>query len=210
MRLRLFGRVGDGFRFVQRSPRLLHVLGVGIGLGADFLVEALAVTGDSGRVFAAVARPVSRELVEGDGAFDLAVPGVEDAPLHHLACALGDGSLDLLAGVHEHMLQVREDTRLHIGKAFASYASAGGAEAGEVVLRRPHIAGTTAVALEGQVAGLNHHLKECIVPAHPELLAMPHVLDGDLLEACVFLLIAGAKEGHQPAGRGALRHRIAF
>ena len=101
--------------------------------------------------------------------------------------------------------------RLHAGwnvlEALTRLAAAGGAEAGEIVLRRLHVAGPTTVAV-AQRAGLEDHLIEGIVPAHAELLAEPHVLGGDALEAGTEVRIAAFEVFDETAGRDARRHCV--
>ena len=65
----------------------------------------------------------------------------------------------------------------NILEALAGLAAAGGAEAGEIVLRGLHVAGSVAVAV-AERAGLEDHLVEGEIPANAELLAVPHVFDG--------------------------------
>jgi len=97
---------------------------------------------------------------------------------------------------------------LDVLEALAALAAAGGAEAREVVLLGLHVAVAVAAPV-AERAGLHHHLVEGIVPAHAELLAEAHVLRGDGVVAQVEMRIALLEELHQPAGRDALRHRVA-
>ncbi len=58
------------------------------------------------------------------------------------------------------------------------------AEAGEIVLRRLHVAGV------GEIAGLKQHLEEGVVPAELQRLTMAHVLGRDDVELRIEIGIA--------------------
>jgi hypothetical protein len=100
------------------------------------------------------------------------------------------------------MLHVCAHAGLDVLEALAVRAAAGGPEAGKIVLLRLHVAGVA------QRAGFQDHLIEGHIPADAELLAKAHVLRGNAVVARIEPGVAQLQEGHQPAGRDALRHRI--
>src|SRR4029078_1491911 len=104
-----------------------------------------------------------------------------------LARAVGDRVVDVLAGIHEEVLEGGFDACRYVAEAFTVGTAAGGAEAGEVVLRGLH------VAAEAERAGLEDHLEEGDIPPDAERLAVAHVLGGDILEARVNVRVARSK-----------------
>ena len=112
------------------------------------------------------------------------MPGREYAPLLHLARALSDRVVNRRARVHQHVLQVSLHAGRKIREAFAGFTVTRCTKAGEIELRGLYVAGAVAV-FEGQTAGFNDHLEECVVPADAEPLAVAHVFDTDCVESAV-------------------------
>ena len=59
-----------------------------------------------------------------------------------------------------------------------------------------------------EIARLKDHLKERIVPTDSHLFAVAHVLGRNPVELARHVRIVCLEEGHQPAGRCALRHGV--
>ncbi len=178
--LRVGGRDLLGRRLVAASrARLLHELGLRVGAVAGLGVEFRRDGREVAHVVARGRRPLLGDERERHRSLDRLLPVGQHAPLLHLAGALGDRIVDVLARIHQEVLQVRFDAGGDVGEALAVCAAARGAEAGEVVLGRAHVAG------EAQGARLEHHLEEGDVPAEAELLAVAHVFGGDAVEAGV-------------------------
>ena len=97
--------------------------------------------------------------------------------------------------------------RRNVLEALARLAAAGGAEARKIVLCGLHVPVSAAVAV-AQRAGLEDHLIEGVIPAYAELLAVPHVLDGNALEAGTEIGVAALQVFDETAGRHAHRHRV--
>ena len=182
--------------------RLLHELRLRVGAIAGLGVEIGRNGREVAHIVARGRRPLLGDEREGHRALDRLLPVGQHAPFLHLARALGDRIVDVLARIHHEVLKVRFDAGGDVGKGFAVGTAAGGAEAGEVVLGRAH------VAREAQGARLEHHLEEGDVPAEPQLLAVAHVFGGDAVEARVELGVARLQVRHQASRCGTGRNRV--
>ena len=155
---------------------------------------------------AAVDGPAAGEIGIADGALQ-ALRNLDDVALLQLRARrhrIGHA----LARVGDEVLDVGEHAGADVGIAVARYAAARGADAGEVVLARLHVAGFAVATPERQRVGLDDHLEERVVPAHTPGVAVAAIVAGDVGEARVELVVARFEEGRQPLGIGARGHAI--
>ena len=207
-----FGKIGAGWPLglgvghVGAAAGLGYQLGPRVGPRAEG-VEALGDAFQHPGVAAAARRPLGGQIAEGDGPVEAGLPTGEHAPFLHLARALCGRVLEPLAGIEQEVLEVGAHARRNVLEALARLAAAGGAEAGKIVLGGLHVPVSAAVAV-AQRAGLEDHLIERVIPAYAELLAVPHVLDGNALEAGTEIGVAALQVFDETAGRHARRHRV--
>ena len=105
-----------------------------IGTFARAAVECFGEAGDIASIVARRRRPLLGKLSVIDRAVERFLPVGQDAPFLHLARALRDGIVEMLAGVEEKMLEVGFDARCDVGETLAGNVLAGGAHTSEVIL----------------------------------------------------------------------------
>src|SRR5581483_6036096 len=131
--------LGPGGSEPEIAADRLGELGPRIGLLAE-LHETLGNAVEHARVAVGAGRPLRRQVAEIDRPREARLPFGEHAPLLHLAGAVGGRVLELLARVEQQMLEVRAHAGGDVLEALPRLTPANGAEAGEVVLRRLHVA----------------------------------------------------------------------
>src|SRR5262249_16085022 len=118
------------------------------------------------------------------------LPFREHAPFLDLARTLSDRIVDVLARIHQQMLQVGFNARRDVRKRFAMDMVASGTHAGKVVLC------SLDIALESEIARLEHDLEEADIPSNLEFVPDTHVVGGDRLETRIDIAVPALEEAH--------------
>ena len=108
----------------------------------------------------------------------------------------------MVAGVHQHVLEVRLDAVGKVIKPFPRGAATCGAEPCEIVLRSVYI------AREREVACFDEHLEEGVVPTQFERFAVAHVLCCGGVELVGHATVSRNRECHQPSRRSTGWHLV--